>query len=169
MGLLSPFPPFRCFPHIPLLSKQTLAFEYDISIWQVSPQLSCGDICQIWTSFKEYNRYFCNIENFAYGEINERSFSNPTPGMVIIGRDLATTRPNEMVTMCIGRRCTFIGIYFGELAHENTGDKSLWPISHGDLIIIIWCGVHLILEDEQAASNRRRSCAYSSIINAIQI
>ena len=23
--------------------------------------------------------YFCQIENFAYGEINERSFSNPHP------------------------------------------------------------------------------------------
>ena len=23
--------------------------------------------------------YFCDIENFAYGEINERSFSNPHP------------------------------------------------------------------------------------------
>ena len=26
---------------------------------------------------KESNKYFCKIENFAYGEINERSFSNP--------------------------------------------------------------------------------------------
>ena len=29
--------------------------------------------------FMESNRYFCKIENFAYGEINERSFSNPHP------------------------------------------------------------------------------------------
>ena len=28
---------------------------------------------------KEFNRYLCNIENFAYGEINERNFSNPHP------------------------------------------------------------------------------------------
>ena len=27
--------------------------------------------------------YFCEIENFAYGEINERSFSNPHPSAVI--------------------------------------------------------------------------------------
>ena len=27
--------------------------------------------------FKESNGYFCKIENFAYGEINEQSFSNP--------------------------------------------------------------------------------------------
>ena len=25
--------------------------------------------------------YFCEIENFAYGEINERSFSNPHPSI----------------------------------------------------------------------------------------
>ena len=31
---------------------------------------------------KKYNRYFCKIENFAYGEINERTFSNPHPRTV---------------------------------------------------------------------------------------
>ena len=30
--------------------------------------------CQIWMWFKESNIYFCEIENFAYGEINERRF-----------------------------------------------------------------------------------------------
>ena len=29
--------------------------------------------------FRKSNRYFCKIENFAYGEISERSFSNPHP------------------------------------------------------------------------------------------
>ena len=56
-----------------------LAIEYHVHIWQVSLQLSCGDTCQIWMTFKEYNRYFCQIENFAYGEIDERNFSNPHP------------------------------------------------------------------------------------------
>ena len=78
-GLLSQYPPFRYFPHFPLLSKQTLAVEYHVYIWQVSPQLSCGDTCQIWMWFEESNRYFCKIENFAYGEISKRSFSNPHP------------------------------------------------------------------------------------------
>ena len=82
-GLLSQYPPFRYFPHFPLLSKQTLAVEYHVYIWQVSPQLSCGDTCQIWMWFEESNRYFCKIENFAYGEISERSFSNPHPRVVI--------------------------------------------------------------------------------------
>ena len=78
-GLLSQFSPFRYFPHLPLLSKQTLGIEYHVYIWQVSPQLSCGETCQIWMWFRESNRYFCKIENFAYGEISERSFSNPHP------------------------------------------------------------------------------------------
>ena len=56
-----------------------LAIEYHVHIWQVLPQLSCGDTCQIWMWFKQCNRYFCEIENFAYGEIDERSYSNPTP------------------------------------------------------------------------------------------
>ena len=78
-GLLSRFPPFRYFPNFSALSKHTLDIEYHVYIWQVSPQLSCGDTCQIWKWFKESNRYFWKIENFANGEINERSFSNPHP------------------------------------------------------------------------------------------
>ena len=76
-GLLSQFPPFRYFPNFSALSKQTLAIEYHVYISQVSPQLSCGDICQIWMWFEKSYMYFCHIENFAYGENNERSFSNP--------------------------------------------------------------------------------------------
>ena len=76
-GLLSHFPPFRYFPNFSSLSKHTLAVRYRVYIWQVSPQLSCGDTCQIWMWFKESNMYFYKIENFAYEEINERSFSNP--------------------------------------------------------------------------------------------
>ena len=78
-GLLSQFSSFRYFPYFPLLSKQVLTIEYRVYIWQVSPQLSCGDTCQIWLWFRESSRYFCRIENCAYGEISERSFSNPHP------------------------------------------------------------------------------------------
>ena len=56
-----------------------LAIEYHGHIWQVSPQLSCVDICQIWMWYKEYHRYFGRIENLAHGEMNERSFSKPRP------------------------------------------------------------------------------------------
>ena len=79
VGVTKPIFSVPLFPTFPLLSKQTLAIEYHVYIWQVSPQLSCGDTCQIWMWFRESNRYFCKIENFAYREISERSFSNPHP------------------------------------------------------------------------------------------
>ena len=85
-GLLSQFPPFRYIPNFSALPKYMLAIEYHVHIWQVSPQLSCGDICQIWMWYKESNRYFGWIENLAYGEISERSFSNPhlRSGMIAV-------------------------------------------------------------------------------------
>ena len=61
-----------------------LAIVYHVHIWQVLPQLSCGDTCQIWMWCKQSNRYFDRIKTFAYGEINERSFSNPHPWAVLI-------------------------------------------------------------------------------------
>ena len=76
-GLLSQFPLFRYFSHFSASPKYMLAIKYHVHIWQVSPQLSCGDICQIWMWCEESNRYFSRMENFAYGQINERSFSNP--------------------------------------------------------------------------------------------
>ena len=78
-GLLSQFPPFHYFPNFSVLSKQTLVIECHVYIWQVSPQLGCGDTFQIWMWFEEHDMYFCHIENFAYGEIDERSFGNPHP------------------------------------------------------------------------------------------
>ena len=82
-GLLSQFPPFRYFPIFSALSNHTLAIEYHVYIWQVSPQLSCSDTCQIWMWFEESNMCFCQVENFAYGEINEQSFSNPHPRPIL--------------------------------------------------------------------------------------
>ena len=38
-----------------------------------------GYIWQLWMWFEECNVYLCHIEKFAYGEINERSFTNPHP------------------------------------------------------------------------------------------
>ena len=89
-GLLSRFPPFRYFPDFSTSPKHLLTIEYRVHIWQVSPQLSCRDTCQIWMRFKECNRYFCEIANFAYGEIDERSFSNPHPRL----RMLRTEHPD---------------------------------------------------------------------------
>ena len=80
---LSQFPPFRYFPNFSELWNHTLAIEYHVYIWQVSPQLSCGT-CQIWMWLKEFNMYFCKIENFAHGEINEWSFRKTPPQLCMI-------------------------------------------------------------------------------------
>ena len=97
-GLQSQFSPLRYFPDFSALSKHTLDTEYHVCIWQVSPQLSCGDTCQIWMWFKGSNSYFCKIEKFAYGEINERSFSSPHPSTFRHG-DSTSLR----LSVCIAR------------------------------------------------------------------
>ena len=79
-GLLSHFS-----PNLSALSKHTLDIKYHVYIWQVSPQLTCGDTWQIWMWFRKSSSYFFKIENFSYGEINERSFSNPHPRSVVNG------------------------------------------------------------------------------------
>ena len=64
----SPFSEFRkqCFPHI-----------FHVHIWQVSPQPSCGDTCQIWSWFKRSSRHFCKIHSVLNGEGNELRFNDP--------------------------------------------------------------------------------------------
>ena len=51
-GLLSQFPPFHYFLNFSEQPKHMLAIEYHVYIWQVSPQLSCVDTCQIWMWLK---------------------------------------------------------------------------------------------------------------------
>ena len=61
------------------MSKHILAIEYHVYIWQVSPQLSCGDTCQIWIWFKESKGYLCNLKNFACEKLTNRYSVTPTP------------------------------------------------------------------------------------------
>ena len=106
-GLLSQFPPFRYFPNFSESQKHALAIEYHIYIWQVSPQLSCGDTCQIWMWSKESNRYFCKIENFACGEISQRSFSNPHTWTLSLNIGL-NMLPSDSIVSCQFRISTRI-------------------------------------------------------------
>ena len=102
-GLLSQFPPFCYCSNFSSLSKHTLAVKYRVYIWQVSPQLSCGDTCQIWMWFEESNMYFCKIKHFAYGEINERSFSNPHPRTQISREKYVNIILAAALSLCITR------------------------------------------------------------------
>ena len=76
-GLLYQFPPFHYFQKFSALFKHIWVIEYHIYIWQVSPQLSCGDTCQIWMWFNKSNSSYGKIKHFAYRVINERSLTNP--------------------------------------------------------------------------------------------
>ena len=80
-----------CSPYVRWISNR---------LRQLSPQLSCGDTCQIWMWCKEYHRYFCKIENFAYGEIKERSFSNPHPWPPPWDAPFITRLPEMIACQC---------------------------------------------------------------------
>ena len=56
VGVTNPIPTVRYFSKISALPKHTVSIEYHVYVWQVSPQLSCGDTCQIWMWFKVSNR-----------------------------------------------------------------------------------------------------------------
>ena len=68
-----------------LFTEYFRLYKTHISYWisclyftGVSPaHISCGDTCEIWMWSKESNRYFCTIDYFTNGEINEQIFSNP--------------------------------------------------------------------------------------------
>ena len=55
-----------------------------IHIWQVSPQLSCGDTCQIWMRYSLSNWYFDNILRLEkIKEMLEIGSEAPTSGIII--------------------------------------------------------------------------------------
>ena len=74
---ISSFPLFSDF--FSALSKHTLDIEYHVNIWQVSPQLSCSDTCQIWMWFKESKRYFWK-KILLKEKLTNRALVTPTPG-----------------------------------------------------------------------------------------
>ena len=77
MGVTKPISSVPLFSSFSKLSNHWLPIEYHVHICQMSPQLSCGDICQIWMWFIGSNMYFHMMVNFYVGEIKERTpFSN---------------------------------------------------------------------------------------------
>ena len=83
VGVTKPISSDPLFSRFSAMWIYTLAIEYHVYAWQVWP-LSCGDTCQIWLWLKEFNRYFCKIENFVYGEIIEGALVTPTPAQKVL-------------------------------------------------------------------------------------
>ena len=76
VGVTKPISSVPLFSKFFNIAKYMWIIECHANIWQL---LSCGDTCQIWLWFKECQRYFYEIENFACVEIDEWNFSNPHP------------------------------------------------------------------------------------------
>ena len=95
-----------------------LAIVYHVKFWQVLPQLSCGDTCEIWMWCKKSNRYLDRIENFACGEINERNFSNPHPWFTC---DLIIEKSYKYATICF---------YFIKMILYLIETVTFWLIMH---------------------------------------
>ena len=55
-----------------------LSNQYHIYIWLVTPQLSCGDTCQIWKWLKIITG-IAKLKGKLIGEMNDRSFCNRIP------------------------------------------------------------------------------------------
>ena len=104
--LLRQFPPFRYFPIFSVLSNHTLTIEYHVYIWQVSPQLCCGDTCQIRMWFEESNMYFCQKKKskiLLTEKLTNRAVVTPTPGssaechyIMQCGRGFSSTVGNKL-------------------------------------------------------------------------
>ena len=90
LGFTKPISPIQLFSKF-----FSIGIAYNIYIWQVSPQLSCGDTCQIWTWFKKSNIYFCIIENRACREINEQSALVTPLSMVYLSMMLAEVQASN--------------------------------------------------------------------------
>ena len=60
------------------LSNHLLSMDHCVHIWQVSPQLCCGDTCQIWIWFWGFERYLAKSIIALMEELLKGSFQSPT-------------------------------------------------------------------------------------------
>ena len=72
-GLFSQYISFCHFSDLSSLSRHWISIEHSLFIWHVSPQLSCGDTCQIWMWFKYLTSHFIRSKS----SLAERNFSKP--------------------------------------------------------------------------------------------
>ena len=66
-----------------LLSKYLLDYLHHIHIWQVSPQLSCGNTCQIWTWYTIASMYFGDAEKLGKRRNGGNWLSNSNPWFIV--------------------------------------------------------------------------------------
>ena len=82
-GLVSRFPPLHYFPNFSTSPKYMLAIKYHVHIWQVSPQLSCGDTYQIWMWSKNVTGTFARSKILLTEKLTKGALVTPTPGRMV--------------------------------------------------------------------------------------
>ena len=109
---------FLCSMIFPIF-QHNLHTGYHIHIWQLSSQLSYGDICQISIWFKESKRPFYKIKNLLYGEINKCNFSKPHPRSatvcifyMVFYKNKVNNRKEKMTQTCNFKQITLIQFWF---------------------------------------------------------
>ena len=83
--------PFCYFPNFSASLKYMVAMEYNVNIWHVSPQHSCGDTCQIWMWCEESNRYFARSKILLMEKLTNRALVTPTPVLWCLGQSFQIT------------------------------------------------------------------------------
>ena len=78
-GLLSQFPPFHYFRNFQYYQNTRYLLKNTFIFDRCRRSLAAVASIKYKCEFKWSNKYFCKIENIAYEEINERSFSNHQP------------------------------------------------------------------------------------------
>ena len=111
-------------------TKHYLLLIYHVYIWQMSPQLSCGDTCQIstWSQGPNIGPCIKSVKDI-YKEINQQNFSNPHPrdagrdNLVIGNPSQGGWKANRLVALRADNPATW-------LLKIITEDGILWTPRH---------------------------------------
>ena len=106
------------FSHFFWMIKNWIPRWYHVHIWQVSPQLSCGDTWQIWMWLKYLTYTFAKPKFPCNGEIDIRRFNNPHPGGMVVRSSYTMTSWHGNDSLCVLRR------------HDAHVMSHLWSFGH---------------------------------------
>ena len=124
-----------------IIVQNQLPIEYHVHIWQLSPQLSCGDTWQIWMCFQRYKPYFCVNTLFHNGKFSERSFCNPAPGRPY-GATFKVRSGNVLVMRILG---LLLYDHHGTVKCILATHHKFFYRTHGDVTDVHWYETCLLM------------------------
>ena len=130
-GLLKQYHPVHYFPKFSALSKHKLCIEYQVDIWQVSPQLSCGDTCPIWT-WKNLKGTFARSKILIREKLKNGTHRNHT-------ESLQSNNDYFHTHLCTVYNCaTFLSEFCSVLLPGHTCAQTFWVLTHGWINMDEW-------------------------------